>query len=109
MSGEGALDLFDCVSTARAVGQRRLWHTLLRRGELLFVPSRCVHAVRNVASLTVAVSHNFVDVACLPAVLHALQGALLLVSTAEANGSTRDEAQSTLHEYVSAPMFALLT
>lgn len=109
VSREGRLDLFDCESMVRAVGQRRMWHTLLCRNELLFVPSRCVHAVRNVASLTTAVSHNFVDVACLPAVLHALQGALLLLVSAEAKGTTRDEAQSILHEHLSGPMYALLS
>jgi len=108
LNNEGRLDLFDCVSTACAVGQRRLLHTLLSRDEFLFVPSRCVHAVRNVARLTIAVSHNFVDVACLPAVLHALQGALLMLSSAEAKGATREEAQTT-YEHLSGPMFALLS
>ena len=42
------------------LSELRLYHGVQRAGEVVFNPSRCVHAVRNL-SFTVSLTHNFID------------------------------------------------
>eukprot|EP00415_Alexandrium_ostenfeldii_P003408 UN3408 len=108
----GCPDLFDCESIARAAPRllgSRLLHVDIMPGELLFIPSRCVHAVRNVArGLTVAVSHNFVDAACLPSTLRCLREALQAMLQKEAAGSLRETVLRELSVVLEGPLSVLL-
>jgi len=105
-------DLFDCESIARMACHlqgSRLFHTDLRPGELLFVPSRCMHAVRNAApGLTIAVSHNFIDATCLPATLRGLGRALEAMLAREAAGAPRDAVLEELSGILEGPASVLL-
>lgn len=103
-------DLFDCAAVAAWAppGTKLLWVKAIE-GELIFVPSLVVHAVRNVgAGLTVAVSHNFVDVACLPETLRALCAALRSLREATKVQSL-EAATALLSDQLDAPLFALLS
>mmetsp|Transcript_24929 Transcript_24929/g.57965 ORF Transcript_24929/g.57965 Transcript_24929/m.57965 type:complete len:236 (+) Transcript_24929:819-1526(+) len=105
-------DLFNCEAIAQAMPRllgARLLFTDLAPGELLFIPSRSMHAVRNIApGLTLAVSHNFIDAACLPATLHDLREALEALLTREASGQCRDEALEELSNVLEGPLSVLL-
>lgn len=65
------------------------WAGELREGEVLFVPSGTLHAVRNAPpGLSVAISHNYADPANALAVLRCLEQALGLL-LAELDGAER--------------------
>jgi len=114
------VNLFSCQSVAQALkqdaGNATLYWATVKSNDLLFVPSMVWHAVRNAGNpLTIAVSHNFIDVACLPETLRALHTALdklcsEMVASEEQQGEhSLDEALETLTGRLDAPLFALLS
>ena len=49
----------------------RVWETTQEAGQIVWTPSRCVHAVRNVG-YCIAATHNYIDLTNLPEVHHAI-------------------------------------
>jgi hypothetical protein len=59
------LDQFSMMDTIEG------WDLVQSPGEIVWVPSQCLHAVRNISS-TIAVTHNYVDLTNLGEVYHAM-------------------------------------
>eukprot|EP00405_Crypthecodinium_cohnii_P055433 CAMPEP_0206616926 /NCGR_PEP_ID=MMETSP0325_2-20121206/59291_1 /ASSEMBLY_ACC=CAM_ASM_000347 /TAXON_ID=2866 /ORGANISM="Crypthecodinium cohnii, Strain Seligo" /LENGTH=696 /DNA_ID=CAMNT_0054138733 /DNA_START=317 /DNA_END=2404 /DNA_ORIENTATION=- len=116
-----APDLFDCRTVAASEYPQgsSFFHVRLEEGGFLFIPSLVFHAVRNTGDdLTIAVSHNSLDIACWTPALEALSQALLLLEEHENNGegrphdctlTARERSLEALSDQLDAPLFGLLS
>jgi len=103
-------DLFSCASVAElSEADAELWHGSLRAGELLFLPAGAIHSVWNASpGLTIALTHNFVDAACLCDTLNLLSAAIDLCAVAVTSGTPLDAALQALQDDLGALLCGLL-